>query len=71
MIEVKCPTTTKTVRRYVTETGAVAVKVQAQLQLQMIAAGAERGILCVADPLFKSNGEITVIKISITVIVIA
>ena len=60
VVEVKCPTAAKTVNLYVSENG-MAPKVRAQLQLQMVAAGASRGILCVADPAFERSGSITIV----------
>ena len=61
VIEVKCPMALKTVNRYVTDKGVMVPKVRAQLQLQMLAAGASKGLLCVADPEFESNGSIIIV----------
>ena len=51
----------KTVNRYVTAEGVMVTKVRAQLQLQMLAAGATKGMLCVADPSFESSGAIIIV----------
>ena len=61
VIEVKCPMALKTVNRYVTDKGVMVPKVRAQLQLQMLAAGASKGLLCVADPEFESNSSIIIV----------
>ena len=61
VIEVKCPSAAKTVSQYVGQQG-ITPKVRAQLQLQMIATGAKKGLLCVGDPLFEENGEISVFE---------
>ena len=61
VIEVKCPVASKTVDQYVTAQGVITTKVRAQLQLQILAAGARKGILYVADPAFESSGAITIV----------
>ena len=61
-IEVKCPSGSKTVEKYIQADKSISVKVRAQMQLQMLAAGAGTGILCVADPSFEVNKKVTVIR---------
>ena len=61
VVEVKCPVSVKTVEKYVDEAGAIFPKVRAQLQLQMLAAGVEHGLLCVADPQFEKSGAVCVV----------
>ena len=61
VVEVKCPVSVETVEKYVDEAGAIFPKVRAQLQLQMLAAGVEHGLLCVADPQFEKSGAVCVV----------
>ena len=59
--EVKRSTVSKAVNRYVNESGAMTPKVRAQLQLQMGAACADKGILCVDNPSFESSDGIIIV----------
>ncbi|XP_063384368.1 uncharacterized protein LOC134670471, partial [Cydia fagiglandana] len=57
VIEVKCPTTRKTMLNYV-KNNTVCKKFQAQVQLQVCAIKKTRGLFCVADPQFETNHKI-------------
>ena len=62
--EIKCPSSEKTVGEYITKEGRVAPKFMAQLQLQMFVTGRKKGLFCVADPGFESNGKVRVITVT-------
>lgn len=58
MVEIKCPSTTKTVTNYIKD-GVISNKCKAQIQLHMHMFEKRRGIFCVADPSFEVNNTIT------------
>ncbi|XP_043222652.1 uncharacterized protein LOC122381929 isoform X2 [Amphibalanus amphitrite] len=61
VVEVKCPASQSTVGNYI-KSGAIAPKVRAQLQLQMLLADCCVGYLAVASPDFESTGSIYVCR---------
>lgn len=58
MFEIKCPYKDKTITNYI-ENDSIKEKVYYQMQLQMLMANKEKGILCVADLNFEKNKKIT------------
>lgn len=57
VIEIKCPTSDKTMQNYVKE-GVISKKFLGQIQLQMHMFKKAKGIFCVADPNFEVNHEV-------------
>ena len=62
LLEIKCPSKTKTVQYYISRDGRITPKVRAQLQLQMWIFGCANGILAVADPEFEKNSKISFVQ---------
>ena len=60
VVEVKCPTTEDSRRRYLRTDGNVAAKHVAQLQVLMALTGAEAALFCVADPRFEDSGKVDI-----------
>ena len=60
VVEVKCPTTEDSRRRYLLTDGNVAAKHVAQLQVLMALTGAETALFCVADPHFEESGKVSI-----------
>lgn len=58
VLEIKCPSKEKTVCLYI-KNGEIVNKYKAQIQLQMHLFGKQKGIFCVADPFFETNGKVT------------
>jgi YqaJ-like viral recombinase domain len=57
VFEIKSPAKEATVKNYITKTGHPTNKVKAQMMLQMLLTGRQKGILCVADPDFENNNS--------------
>lgn len=64
VVEVKCPSTSKTFTNYITNDSRVAPKCLAQIQLQMLLTGRRTGLFCVASPDFETSKKVTIIDVS-------
>lgn len=53
-IEIKCPSSSKTMESYVKDR-VISAKCNAQIQLQMFAMNVKKALLCIADPDFEVN----------------
>lgn len=58
VVEIKCPASEKTIANYVKD-NILSNKCWAQIQLQMLFTGKEKGLLCVADPKFEENNNVS------------
>lgn len=58
VVEIKCPSSERTVTSFITADGQVPNKHKAQIMLQMLLLEKYKGIFCVADPSFEENLEI-------------
>lgn len=63
VIEIKCPASESAVSRYITSSGEVTKRFQAQINLQMLAKKVTRGIFCVAAPDFETSKKITAVQV--------
>lgn len=54
VVEVKCPSEEKSIKNFLLN-GKITPQYHAQIQLQMFAAGTQKGLFCVADPKFEEN----------------
>ncbi|XP_061706708.1 uncharacterized protein LOC133517409 [Cydia pomonella] len=63
VVEIKCPISEKTKKNYI-KNGQIANKFMGQVQLEMLAAGKNKCLLCVADPKFESNSLIETIVVN-------
>lgn len=62
VLEIKCPSKEKTVCLYI-KNGEIVNKCKAQIQLQMHLFGKQKGIFCVADPFFETNGKVSLLYV--------
>lgn len=60
VIEVKCPMSSKTTENYYSD-GKIQNKFKAQIQLQMLFYGKNKGYFCIADPEFEDNGNVLIV----------
>lgn len=63
IVEVKCPTSEKSFRKYIKKDGTPAAKHLAQVQMLMHMAKKNTAFLCVADPNFEHNKHVLISKV--------
>lgn len=64
VIEIKCPISNKTFKRYVNERNEVPKRYLAQINLQMLAKNVTKGYFCIAHSDFESTNKCTIIEIT-------
>lgn len=64
VVEIKCPSSDKTVNNYITKKGDLKAKYYSQIQLQMHMAKREKGLFCLANPNFEENKEVNIINVN-------
>ena len=64
VVEIKCPSSNKTVNNYITKKDDLKMKYYAQIQLQMHMAKREKGLFCIASPNFETNKEVKIVEVN-------
>ncbi|XP_011701495.1 PREDICTED: uncharacterized protein LOC105458122 [Wasmannia auropunctata] len=59
IVEIKCPSSDKTFKKFLPSEDTISQKCKAQMQLQMFMAKRKKGLFCVAHPDFESSKNIT------------
>ena len=62
VIEVKCPSDEKALRRYITKSGTMAAKHRGQVQLLMHMTGRRKAYFCVAEPSYPEKGTVMICR---------
>lgn len=63
VIEVKCPSSNKSMKAYVNTKGEITDKCNAQVQLQMHMSGRKKALFCVANPKFETNNFVNIVTV--------
>lgn len=63
VVEVKCPISEKSFKRYINVKNEIPKKYLAQINLQMLAKNVTKGFFCVAHPDFEETNECTIIEV--------
>lgn len=63
VVEIKCPSSEKARQMYITTSGQIACKFNAQMQLQMLLSQRTKGFFCVASPSVKETGHVEIIEV--------
>lgn len=63
VIEIKCPSSTETMKSYLRENGSLGPKCLAQIQLQMLLTGRKKGLFCVALPDFEKTQKVQIVEV--------
>lgn len=61
VVEIKCPSSMKTFKNYITDDGQLTNKCKAQINMQMFACKKKKGFFGVADPSFEETKVVTVV----------
>lgn len=64
VIEIKCPISNKSFKRYINESNEIGKKHLAQINLQMLARNVKKGYFCVAHPDFEETSECTILDVT-------
>lgn len=64
VVEVKCPSSEKSILNYISNDNIINNKYLAQIQMQMFLMKKKCGAFCVADHLFEKNNQVTIINVS-------
>lgn len=63
VVEIKCPTSEKALRRYITTTNTITAKFLAQVQLQMHFYNKKSAKFCVASPDFETSKHVNILNV--------
>lgn len=63
VVEIKCPNSEKSMRRYVNKDGSIAAKHAAQVQMLMHMSEKQNAYFCVASPHFEVTGCVNIVRI--------
>ncbi|VEN46973.1 unnamed protein product [Callosobruchus maculatus] len=61
-IEIKCPSKDSTFKQYL-KNNEITKKPMAQMQLQMLLVGREKGLFCVASPDFEQSRDVSIVEV--------
>lgn len=63
IVEIKCPYSEKSMRRYVNKDGSIAAKHVAQVQMLMHMSEIKIAYFCVASPQFEETGFVNIVRV--------
>lgn len=63
VVEIKCPSSSKSMDQYLLKNGNISCKCNAQIQFQMFLLQLKKGLFCVADPSFETNKIVTILEV--------
>jgi hypothetical protein len=63
VVEIKCPSSERTRKAYISDSGEMTSKYNAQVQLQMLLTSRTKGFFCVASPDLEETGCFDIIEV--------